>query len=180
MANSQADKDRGQKVLEQYADGLSRDQAIISEDNKESDTRLIWFVAISGFALLNLPTLADRIASKSLDSTEVIIISIPWAITAIFAVITHWLLGELVTRDHSYYCMKQHSIRSFIANIANKSSMKEVIDIINVDLTDKEVAKYKSLVDNFFPIVLWSERITFLLVIFSFLNSILYPALFVK
>jgi len=169
--------DHGITTVEELSTGLTRDQAIVSDSNKASATRLVWFVAISGFALINFPTLADRIAPSPLTSSQLLWLSLPWVLTAVSGVAAHWLLGDLVIRDNEYYIMKQHSIRAFLANADPKPAITDVLDMINIDDTDKDVARWKSRVRKLTPFVTWLERATFFFLIVSILATVAFPAI---
>ena len=177
MARKQTKSDHGIRTIEEFSAGLSRDQAIVSDSNKGSATRLVWFVGISGFALINFPPLADRLASTPLNSIQLLVISTPWVLTAVLGVLAHWLLGDLVARDNEYYILKQHALRAFLANAEAKPEIADVHEMINVDDTDKDVALLRSRVTRLFPSASRIERATFILLIVSIIVTVLYPTI---
>lgn len=64
-------------VLESYAERLSKNQELDASQNKSSASRLVWFVAIAGYAFLNVPMYLKAISEDSVNGMMLIIISAP-------------------------------------------------------------------------------------------------------
>lgn len=175
MTNNIDKKHFGIGAIEEFTKGLSRDFKIISESNKGAASRLVWFVAIAGFGFLNIRTFAETALNAELCKTQLILLSLPWALTAVVGIVSHWLLGELIARDNNYYILKQHAIRAFLATARKEPSLEEVLSILNVDDTDNEVKEKKELVAQLHPWVTRAERITFALLLFAFAWSVAFP-----
>jgi hypothetical protein len=175
MAGKSEDLDHGVKTVQAYIDGLSRDYDIVARNNNGVASRLVWFVAIAGFSLLNVGSLANSIVGTPLTEFQLVFLVLPWALVGLAGIVAHWLLGELSAKDNEYHVIKQHSIRSWLANAAQTPSVQDVLDIINVDNTDEEVATRKKAVDKLAPTASWWENATFVTLIFSFAWSVLYP-----
>jgi hypothetical protein len=118
-------------VLESYAERLSKNQELDASQYESSASRLVWFVAIAGYAFLNVPIYLNAISKDSVRGMMLIIISAPWALTAVFGVITHWILGELASKDNQYYANLIGSIYSLIVKKGDKITDQQVLDILN-------------------------------------------------
>lgn len=163
------------RTIETLNDNLRRDFEIIGEVNKNTAARLVWFVAIAGFALLNVSSLANNLIEPDLTSSQQFILVLPWSISALLGILAHWLLGEVTSRDSIYYMVKRHAIRSFLATAPPRPTVQQVLNIIDIDETDQEIAKKKEAVDRLNPWSVWAERLTFVFLMFSFVWSILFP-----
>ena len=119
------------QVLESYAERLSRDQELVASQNKSSASRLVWFVAIAGYAFLNVPIYLNTISGDSLSGIMLIVISAPWALTAVFGVITHWILGEQSSKENQYYASLTSSIYSLIITEGDKITDQQVLELLN-------------------------------------------------
>lgn len=177
MSGEEGNNHHGVRALEVFADSLARDHSMVSEFNRGSASRLVWFVAIAGFGFLNIRSYAESVISQGIDTTYQILLSLPWSFTAIFGIISHWLLGELMARDNDFFMLRQHAIRSFLATAEKEPATSDVLSIIRVDETDQDVAERKRERDSLFPWVQWSERITFALLLLAFLWSAVFPLL---
>jgi hypothetical protein len=178
MPDNERRQDHGIRTIEEFSSGLANDFRIVSQSNKDSASRLVWFVAISGFALVNMRSYAEAVSGTPLTRVQLSLISLPWALTAVSGVISHWLLGELIARDNEFHMLRQHAIRSFLANAQPKPSIHEILEILNVDDTDKDVAQRKRRVDALFPWVTWAERATFALLLLAFILSAVLPLVY--
>ena len=165
----------GIETVRTFIDGLGRDYAVISANNNSAASRLVWFVAIAGFALLNVGKLAKGIVGSSLTSGENVLLVLPWAFVGLCGVIAHWLTGELGAIDNNYYMMKQHSIRSWLATAPRNPKIQEVTDILNVDEKDPEVSIRRKAVEKLAPAVSFWEKATFIALLISFAWSVIFP-----
>jgi hypothetical protein len=170
-------KHYGIRTIEEFSSGLARDQEIVKNINNSVASKLIWFVAIAGFSLLNINSLAERLAGVELGTLQLIIIVLPWVLTAIVGIVAYSLLLEMVSRDNIYYIHKQHEIRAFIANARSTPSLEEVLEVLDIDKTSADVALRKSEVDRISPWVNRFENLSLYLLILSFLISVLLPIL---
>ena len=178
MSTTDINKDHGIRTIEEFSAGLRDDFVIVAQSNRDSAARLVWFVAIAGFALINMKSYAQALVPDALTKLQLIAVSLPWALTAIFGVIAHWLLGDLIARDNEFHMLRQHAIRSFLANAKPKPAIAEILEIINVDDTDKDVAQMKRRVKSLLPWVTRMERITFVMLLLGFGLSVLLPLAF--
>ena len=157
-------------VLESYAERLSKNQELAASQNKSSASRLVWFVAIAGYAFLNVPIYLQAISEESVSGMILIIISAPWAFTAVFGVITHWILGEQASKENQYYARIIGSIYSLIMIEGDKITDQQVLDILNE--SDSVIQESRKSVRQLEPWVKWMSHLTFFSLSFSILWSI--------
>ena len=48
-------------MIEEFVNGLGRDHSIVTDSNKAAAARLVWFVAIAGFAFISMPRYAEMV-----------------------------------------------------------------------------------------------------------------------
>ena len=99
-----------------------------------------------------------------------VVISAPWALTAVFGVITHWILGELASKDNQYYVNLIGSIYSLIVKKGGKITDQQVLDILNE--SDSVIQESRKSVRQLEPWVKWMSHLTFFSLSFSILWSI--------
>jgi hypothetical protein len=161
------------EVLESYAERLSRNQELAASQHKSSAARLVWFVAIAGYAFLNVPIYMKTLSDDSVSGIMLIIISAPWALTAVFGVITHWILGELTLKDNQCYANLIESIYALIMREGDKIRDQQVLDLLNEK--DSDIQECRKGVKQLESWVKWMSHLTF----FSLCISILWSVVFV-
>jgi hypothetical protein len=169
--------DHGIKTVETMADGLAKDHQVYANNNDHALTRLVWFVAIAGFALLNVNRLAADIIGEKLTRIQLVLLILPWVFVALSGVVTHYLIGETVAEDNKYYVLMQHTLRAWLAYPPAKPTVKEVLEILNIDETDDDLIVLKKKAAELSEQANTWENITLVGLIFSFLWSVIFPLL---
>ncbi len=159
-------------VLEIYAERLSKIQELDASQNKSSASRLVWFVAIAGYAFLNVPIYLNVISEDSVSGMMLIIIAAPWALTAVFGVITHWILGEQDSKENQYYARLIGSIYSLIMTEGDKITDQQVLNILNE--SDSDLQECRKSGEKLEPWVKWMSHLTFFTLSFSILWSVVF------
>jgi len=101
-----------------------------------------------------------------------IIISAPWAITAVFGVITHWILGEQASKENQYYARLIGSIYSLIMTKGDKITDQQVLNILNE--SDSNLQECRKSGEKLEPWVKWMSHLTFFTLSFSILWSVVF------
>ena len=83
----------------------------------------------------------------------------------------------MIERDNTYFIMKKHVVQSFLAALTEEVTVEEVLAVRNADDTDQEVVKRKKAVNQISPWANRFEKLTFALLLLSFLWSIMYPSI---
>lgn len=87
-------------------------------------SRVVWLVAIAGFAIINLPTIV-----KGGQFPPTIIA--PWALVALFGVITHWLHRAVAIQNFSMYSVKREQLLTLIINgpeLATLDALRQILE----------------------------------------------------
>jgi len=113
------------EFVQEAIEDLMRNHDIVTRGNNSIATRLVWFVAIAGFALLNVPDLATSLSGTSMSGTMLLLLMVPWAAAAIFGVIGHWQLGVVSFRDAKYFNEKRARLNLFRMARASSASYEE-------------------------------------------------------
>ena len=127
----------------------------------ENVSRVVWFVGISGFAILNMPNVfSDKSSLTFLDF-------LPWILTVIFGVMAHWSHRNVSIENYSFFIAKRESLMSFILGGANNATHKKFEEIM-LNKTDvlQDVSKKLDRASGYASQL---ERLTFL----SFLAGLL-------
>ncbi len=144
--------------------------------NKDEISGLIWYVAISGFAILNIPSYANSIKGGALTGFEIMILSIPWAFTASFGILAHAYQSHIVYVNKLF----QTTHRLYILKILQMNKITDddfnsVYTYIDKDERLKKLAKQSYWIERVAKI---ASKMTFLFLILSLLWSVIYPIIF--
>ena len=163
------------QLLESYAERLSKNQELVASQNESSASRLVWFVAIAGYAFLNVPIYLKTLSEDTVSGMMLVVISAPWALTAVFGVITHWIQGELTSKYNQCYAKLIESVYALIMTEGDKISDQQVLDLLNEKDTDIQACKKG--VEGLEPWVKWMSHLTFFSLCFSILWSVVFVLL---
>jgi hypothetical protein len=97
---------------------------VVHKLESQSMSRIVWLVAIAGFALINFPGPTAQVAT-SLPS-----ILAPWIITSLLGVITHWEFRNKSVKNLELYMTKRELLMAFVANGPTAATMAELNSII--------------------------------------------------
>ena len=98
------------EVVESYFQTFSKSREFVSQTRASALTRLVWFVAISGYVLINGEPYWAKLAGKPLNTEQLFILSLPWLFAVFFSVVTHFLVDEVQVRDDKYFINKLATI----------------------------------------------------------------------
>ena len=166
------------KVIERYADRKAEAHELAASSNKAARARLVWFVAIAGYAFLNFPIYLKALMDEPVSGVALIVITIPWAIAALLGVITHWLIGELVALDDQYYADLMGVLQMSVVTLGDEITDQQFRDLMGEK--DEGVTTRREKVAQLFPWVTRMERLTFFFLCFAFLWSVTYALILIK
>ena len=139
-----------------------------------SRTRLVWFVGISGFALLNGKQLWDAISNNPLSGIDIFWLSLPWLLSVLFALTTHYLIDKAEIRFNKFFTNKLSLIELHKIQVTSgKDNIEEFTKIIYDE--DPDIKKLKNSADRWISWVNRFETLTFASLVFGFIWSILFP-----
>ncbi len=107
---------------------LDRDYEITQKHESDNASRIVWLVAISGFVLVNLPNLK----SNSLPS----LYYLPWILTAMIGVTTHWLYRSVNAKDVKLYTIKREQYMAYILS-GPENAILDTLNNINTNQTEE-------------------------------------------
>lgn len=153
-----------------YEEAVHRNRALAGAMHSEGRKRLVWFVAIAGYVLVNAQPLWELSLGRSLEQADFFWLAAPWVLAASIAIVTHILADKLSTEDAGYYVAKVAALQVFCLN---RSTGQEppcsFADIIN---------NKGKLTEHFDSVERWRRRLTVLerltqaLVALGFLSTI--------
>ena len=81
--------------------------------------RLVWFVGIAGYALINARSFWEALSIRNLTGGDYLCLSIPWIISAILSVTTHIVIDEAGVRNDLHFTKKLAAIELYRIKIKN-------------------------------------------------------------
>jgi hypothetical protein len=145
--------DTNLNLLIHYADQMDKNWSLVSSVNKSTAARFIWYVAICGYAIINMkyfyPSLQD------LETNVFLLLFLPWIITAFVSILGEFFLSFQTMEDARSFSIKSAIVDSAIANQA-PVTIQEVF--IRMD-TDENAVKSKRKVELYSNIVKYCERL---------------------
>lgn len=160
------------KFLTSYAEDKKRSWELVGSINRSNASRLVWFVAISGYVVINLKPFTEAIIDHSLQGWRFLFLVVPWIATAISALLTETLLSIQTTRDSLYYTASLARINAFIVTKADRATQEEFSTLFS---EDDETKKLKRRVEKMASWVRRMEHATFILLVMSFIWVLIGP-----
>ena len=162
------------EVVESYARQFGTFRPLAEQARSSARSRLVWFVALSGFVILNGKPLWDSIAGRAFTGVPLALLVLPWVIAAFVAVITHFIIDEVKVRDDLYAVKKAAAIDLYLENLQEgDADPREMLAIINDTSGDLKEAKSQS--DRYATLARNLERVTFFLILVGFIWSLVGP-----
>jgi hypothetical protein len=104
---------------------------LLHRTGSESKSRIAWLVAISGFALLNSPSLA----SQGHDNWATPFAPAAWAMTALLGIVTHWQFRNRGIAEIQTYMARRELLIAYIINGPDTATKADLDSIL---LSEKE------------------------------------------
>lgn len=154
-----------------YRGGLQRYQSQAAIIRSNALSRMVWFVAIAGYVMFNGKPFLDAIRCGPTLGKTLLVLSLPWAVAAVMAVISHFLMDEASAIDVQVHEGRLAVIDVLILKIQSGRARPE--DVVQM-LDDKEpnVAREKARLKRWGNAAKWAERATFALLLLCFAWSV--------
>jgi len=139
-----------------------------------SKTRLVWFVGISGFALLNGEKLWSKISSTDVEGLNFLWLSLPWLLSILLALISHYVMDQVIIKFNKYTDNKLSMIDLHGNKITRGNFDVEEFELLLYD----EHPDLKDLKESTDTYLNWANRFeisSFAFLVFGFIWSVLYP-----
>ena len=123
------DDDLNQRLIawaERMVDYHDRLFEVFQRIGNESKSRIVWLVAIAGFAIINMPALtAHRQPTRPAS-----VVPAAWVLTALLGAVTHWQFRNRSVAEILTYVAKRELLLAYIANGPQAATMAELNDIL--------------------------------------------------
>lgn len=144
------------------------------ETRTSARTRLVWFVGIAGYALLNAKVYWEALGNRQFSGTELFWLSLPWIVSALLSVITHFVIDEVGIRDDVLFAKKLATIDLHRIHIVEgKENPEEMLQILN-DTHPVYKDNIES-VNRWSGLAKWLERCTFATLVIGFIWAVIGP-----
>jgi len=165
-----------QEVVESYYRTFTGFRTMAVQIRSSAQTRLVWFVGIAGFAILNGKALWDALSAGSFSGLPLAFLGAPWVISALLAVVAHFVIDEAAVKDDVYYVTKLAAIDLHLEAIReNKYDPNEGLSIIRD--THQEIVGPKRQSEAWSKAARWLELASFLFLVVGFLWAFIGPFL---
>lgn len=119
------------EIVTNFGRTLDRAQQSEVEPRKSERDRLVWYVGIAGYVLLNANESWKVLLGRDLGPNDLLSLSVPWTVAALLALLAHLATDEWFERDSLQYhalSAEVDRLRSLGAERAIDS--QEVVDLI--------------------------------------------------
>jgi len=162
------------EVVESYFQTFSKSREFVSQTRASALTRLVWFVAISGYVLINGEPYWAKLAGKPLNTEQLFILSLPWLFAVFFSVVTHFLVDEVQVRDDKYFINKLATIDLHRIRVKEETEdpneMKQLIEDTHPAFSEIKASLNKGLCW-----AKWFERLAFISILVGLVLAVVYP-----
>jgi len=97
-------------IVESYREKIVIARQMGVDGRAATLTRLVWFVGIAGYVLVNGRQLWDGIAGVPLVGFQLFCLTLLWVLSALAAVAAHVLVDEVGAKDNLYFITKLAAI----------------------------------------------------------------------
>ena len=129
MTEHTAAADLGQRLVssaERMVDYHDRLLEIFQRIGNEGKSRMIWLVAIAGFAMINIPAMS----ANAIRNWAASVSPVAWGLTALLGVITHWQFRNRSHAEIRTYISTREHLLAYIANGPESATMAGLNEIL--------------------------------------------------
>ncbi len=161
-------------VVESYEKVFLSLREPIRETRTSARQRLVWFVGIAGYAILNAKVYWEVLGGKKFSGVEILWLSLPWVLSALLSVITHFVIDEAGARDDMLFTKKLATIDLHRIDIEEgNADLSEIVQIFSD--THPDYMDIKNSSDRWSSFAKWLERATFATLVSGFIWSLIGP-----
>lgn len=161
-------------IVESYEKIFLSFREPIFKTRESARQRLVWFVGIAGYALLNSQVFWNALGNRQFTGINLLWLSLPWIISALLSVISHFVIDEVATKDDILFTQKLTAIDLHKIDIEEgNDDPKEMLQIIND--THPDYKETKKSVDRWSSFARWMERSAFTTLVIGFIWAIVGP-----
>ena len=120
------------EIVVNFGQTLDRAQLAEVEPRRSERDRLVWYAGIAGYVLFNANEAWRVLLGRSLSADDLLALSAPWTLAALFALVAHLTTAEWLDRDNLLY----HAWRTEVDRLRSLGkerpiTRQEVLDLIN-------------------------------------------------
>lgn len=161
-------------IVESYEKVFLSFREPIRETRASARERLVWFVGIAGYALLNAKVYWEALGGRQFSGEEIFWLSLPWAFSAFLSVVTHFVIDEAGVRDDILFTKKLAAIDLHRIDLEEgKANLNEMVQIFSD--THPDYIDIKKSSDKWSSFAKWLERITFATLVSGFIWALVGP-----
>jgi hypothetical protein len=161
-------------IVESYRTVFLEGRPMVADLRTSARARLIWFVGISGYALLNAKPYWEAMGQRTFAGPQLIWLSLPWILTALFSVMTHFLIDETGAKDNLYFINKLAMIdlhrMEIAAGVAHSEDFLRIVQDNHID-----ISSLRRSTDRWSTLTRWCERFAFASLVAGFIWAAIGP-----
>ncbi len=163
-----------ENIVQSLAESTQRGQEQYKSLAQSSKTRLVWFVGISGFAILNVASVWDEIMINPIEGIDIFWLTLPWLLSVFSALITHFLMDKADIHFSKFINNKLSLIELHKIQVTNGIIDEKEFKLLLYDNhPDLEILKDNA--DNWINCINIFETITFGSLVIGFIWAIIFP-----
>jgi hypothetical protein len=162
------------EIAESFANTLKREHEHLAENRSRVLTRLVWFVAIDAYALLNARPYWVAIAGRPIEGSAILWLSLPWLLSATLGVATHFISDSLATNQDNYFNMMVAAVDLVRIQSAKAKPNEEAFQALVYE-TDPRFQKDKKTIARLDRTLRLLELLTFSLLVLGLVWSVVGP-----
>lgn len=164
--------------VNEMIDGVGRNldrflQTVIATRAADSN-RMIWYVGIAGYVLVNATTSWKTLLGRDLNGNELLCLSAPWALSALMALIANLVMDTWFERESLQYHAQRVSIDQLLVTETDPRRAIDKLEKI-LDCSDPQLAALKKSSSSWNVAATWLTRGAFLTLSVAFVWSLLGP-----
>ena len=90
------------KMLQTFPEMYFSSQESVNQRRSSLRTRLVWYVGISGYVLLNSKELWKAISLRERVGLDILWLSLPWVICSLLGAVTYFLVDEAARKNDNF------------------------------------------------------------------------------
>jgi len=168
---------RIKKLIEYTLESFDSEVHTADEYRASLRTRFVWYVGISGYALLNAKVFWEAIRGAPIIGLTLVWLALPWIASVVLAVVAHYFTDKWATRDKAYWSLKRGLMQAFAMEVeTGVGDVTQYTKLLNdeVPLTLKSQSKHAKALES------WVSRIeisTFICLMLGFVWAAVGPLL---
>jgi len=161
-------------IITGAARSLDRFQETVSDSRATETNRLVWYVGIAGYVLVNAQAQWKILLARDPTAYDLTWLSVPWVVSAITALLAHLATAERIDREHQQFYAMRVAMDSLLVT---ENEPKQAVDKLKGILDCSEhLLKYRTATERWQRMALWLQRLALAAVLFAFMWTVFGPS----